>query len=107
MKSEIALELNDTGIISKVRNINITWDKITDVRYFTGRYSNFVAIDLLDKKAFKSRVRNPFKLFLMWSNELSYSTPLILPTVAIKGKDREIFETIKNYLDDFKSRNET
>jgi hypothetical protein len=102
LKSEIALEINKTGIYSKVNKINVTWDKVDDLGFFTGRYSDFIAIYLKDKKGYTSQIKNPFKRFLMLSSNLLYSTPLILQTVSIKGKDKEIFQIAKQYLDYYK-----
>ena len=103
MKEEIALELNEAGIISKVRNINLKWNEITDVRFCVGKSSNSIAIVLVDKNDFKSRITSPFRKITMWIGNLFYSTPLLLPLSAIKGNDREIFETIKNYLYEYKA----
>ena len=104
MKNETALELNEVGIISKVRNINLKWNEIIDVRFCVGKSSNSIAIDLVDKNAFKTSVTNPVRKFFMKAADIFFSTPLLLPLAAIKGKDQYIFETIKNYLHESKTK---
>ncbi len=105
IKGEAALEINEKGIISKMRNINLQWDKIKDVRYYSGRWSNFIAIDLVNGEEYKLQFQNPFKKITMWINSRFYLTPLILPTIAIQGNDKEIFQTIKSYLYQVKNYN--
>jgi hypothetical protein len=98
IRGKAAIEMNENGIHSKVRNINLTWDKIKDVRFYSLRYSGIIAIDLIDEDSFKSEIKNPFKKFSMWYCNSFYLTPLVIPTMAIQGNDGDIFQAVKNYL---------
>ena len=74
LKNEIALELNDKGIEDFIRKVEIEWADIKAVNWEAGRNSSKLVIDL--------------------KHETDYGTQIAISLRWLKGKDREICETV-------------
>jgi len=74
LKNEVALELNDKGIEDFIRKIEIEWTDIKAINWEAGRNSSKLVIDL--------------------KHETDYGTQIAISLRWLKGKDREICETI-------------
>ena len=99
-----ALELNELSLIDKVRNREVDWENIKDIRLtsFGGRGAG-ICIDLIDKGLFLSYL-NTLQKLLSWISNLSYGTPFVLPFQYISGSNQEIFEAIVSYRSQLSTR---
>jgi hypothetical protein len=92
-----ALELNELSLIDKVRNREVFWENIKEIRLVNFRRGGAgICIDLIDKALFLSELKASQKL-LSWISNLSYGTPFVLPLQFISGSNQEIFEAIVSY----------
>ncbi|MBI3718477.1 MAG: hypothetical protein HY252_07765 [Sphingobacteriales bacterium] len=94
---QIALELNDTGIYDFIRNQNVTWDNVIEIRKVSfGKGSFGLGIVIADKKQFIEE-RSFSRRLLCYFNNFFYSTPFIIPLQFLAGSDNEIVETVQTY----------
>jgi hypothetical protein len=94
-----ALELNDLGIVDKVRNREAFWKDIKEIRLIRFRNGGAgICIDLTDKNSFTSNL-NLGQKFIGWMSNLTYGTPFVIPLQYVSGSNKDIFETIQQYRD--------
>ena len=103
MKGEAAIELNESGLFSRVRRINLKWNEMSGVRFNDGKKSyrggtSSIAIDLKDATAYKSKFNNPLKKLWMLISEIMNLTPIVIPLFLVEGEDEETYRTIEIYL---------
>lgn len=79
LKGDVALELNEEGIIDYVRNIVINWQDIKDIDLQPGRSSSTIVVEMQWESDYGQRI----SISLRW----------------IKGKDADIFETMRSYFE--------
>ena len=79
LKGEIALELNEQGLIDYIRNITIDWKDIKDINLKGGRSASTILIEL------------------KWESD--YGSQIVIPLRWVKGKDAEIYETVMSYFE--------
>ena len=99
-RGEIALELSETGLRDKARNITVEWADIQALRIlnFPYSFSKGLALDLVDKKRFMSH-RTFWQKFFGWMNNFSFGTPLIIPLQYVTGDNSEILKAAKEYFE--------
>lgn len=83
-RNEVALELNDEGIIDYLRNIVIEWPDVKNIDMEMSRNSAKMVIDL--------------------KQETDYGTQIAIPLRWIEGKDIEICETTQAYFEEVSAR---
>jgi hypothetical protein len=103
IRSDIALEINKTGIKYFKSSRNIDWESINDIHLCTGKYYDYLLIDLKDKKKYTSRFKDPLKIFIMWCSNIYYRTPLIILITIVKGNNRSIYNITKRFLTNYKN----
>ncbi len=92
-----ALELNDLSLKDRVRNREVFWENIKEIRLRRFRNGSAgICIDLIDKGLFLSDLNAGQKL-LSWISNLSYGTPFVLPLQYISGSNKDIFDSILSY----------
>lgn len=80
LKNEIALELNEEGIVDYIRNIVIEWGDVREINLEMGRNSSKMVIDLKE--------------------ETDYGKQIAIPLRWVAGKDLEICETTQAYFEE-------
>jgi len=78
LKNQIALELNETGLVSYAKNVIIEWKDIKDVRLIMGKSSSALELN--------------FK----WKTD--HGNYIRIPLGFVKGNDSKIYDTILSYL---------
>ena len=92
-----ALELNELSLVDKVRNREVYWKNIKDIRLVSFRNGGAgICIDLADKVSFTSNL-NLGQKCLGWVSNITYGSPFIIPLQYISGSNKDIFETIQQY----------
>ncbi len=80
LRNEVALELNEEGIVDYLRNIVIEWNDVKDINLESGRNSSKMVIDLKE--------------------ETEYGTQIAISLRWIAGKDLEICQTTMAYFEE-------
>jgi hypothetical protein len=98
-----ALELNELSLVDRVRNREVYWKNIKDIRLVSFRNGGAgICIDLTDKDSFTSNL-NLGQKFLGWVSNITYGSPFIIPLQYIAGSNKDIFETIQQYRNQMRS----
>lgn len=78
LQNKIAIELNQTSIISYAKNINIEWKNIEKIQLRTGRSSS--------------------ALYITFKYETDHGSHIRIPLGFVQGNDDEIYNTVLDYL---------
>ncbi len=79
LKSEVALELNEQGIIDYIRNVTIDWKDIQEITLRRGRSASIMSV------------------VIKWESD--YGKEIRIPLRWIKGKDDDIYNTVLYYFE--------
>jgi hypothetical protein len=97
INQQSALELNDLSLVDKVRNREVYWGNIKEIRLVSFRNGGAgICIELADKDSFTSNL-NLGQKFLGWMSNLTYGSPFVIPLQYITGSNKDIFETIVHF----------
>jgi hypothetical protein len=80
LRNEVALELNEEGVVDYLRNIVIEWSDVKDINLESGRNFSKMVIDLKE--------------------ETEYGTQIAISLRWIAGKDLEICQTTQAYFEE-------
>ena len=98
IKNEIALELNNTGIIDNIRKRKYKWSEIYSIDFLWVKKGSFIEIILTKHLLNKSKL----KLYLNKIVNRIFQTTLI-SLLFIEGNNKEIFEQFENYFHKIKN----
>jgi hypothetical protein len=80
LKGEIALELNEQGIVDYIRNVTIDWKDIQEITLRRGRSASTM------------------RVVIKWESD--YGKEIWIPLRWIKGKDADIYNTVLAYFEE-------
>lgn len=81
LNNQIALELNEKGIVDYIRNITIDWRDIESINFKRNRSSSLLG------------------LILKWESD--YGSQIFISLRWIEGNDNDIYSTVLSYFDKF------
>jgi len=85
LKSEIALELNEQGIVDYIRNVTIDWKDIESISLRRGRSASTM------------------RVVIKWESD--YGKEISIPLRWIRGKDNDIYKNVQAYFEEYETEN--
>ena len=79
LKGEIALELNEQGIVDYIRNVTIDWKDIESIHLRRGRSASTM------------------RVVIKWESD--YGKEISIPLRWVKGKDGDIYKNVLSYFE--------